>query len=100
MIGGSPVRRQPQGTADEAQVRAHRGEGRHPESVVGVEDACRDRDQRDEEDIRRSESQHLYREVELRGIPGEAGRADINEERRGDDADQRHHEQDDRQHRG
>ncbi len=74
--------------------------GRHPELVVGVEYGRRDRDQRDEEDIRRGDAQQLHGEVELRRILEEAGRADIHDDRRGDDADQRDHEQDDRQHRG
>ena len=94
------IRRQPQRGADEADIKQHGRKGRHPEFVVGVEYARRDRYQRDEEYVRRGDGQQLHGEVEFLGIPDEARRADIHQYRRGDDAYQCHDEQNDRQHRG
>ena len=94
------IRRQPQRGADKADIEQDRGKGRHPELVIGIEDTCRHRDQRDEEDVRCGDAQQLHGQVELRGVLEEAGRADVYQYRRGDDADQRHRKQDDRQHGG
>ena len=94
------IGREPQRAADEADIEQDRREGRHPELVVGVEDARRDRHQRDEENVRRGDLQQPHGEIELLRVLGEAGRADIDQDRRGDDADQRHREQDQRQHGG
>ena len=79
---------------DHHQVHDHLGERRHREASVAVEHTAEKRDQRHEEEIREGPAQHLDRELVLAGLLGETRREPEDHERRGDDAEHGHADQD------
>ena len=85
--------REQERTDDERDVEERRGEGRDREPAPGVEDPGGERDERDEQDVRKGDPQHRHRQAELLGARGEPGRGDVDDQRgRGDAERRRDHE--------
>ncbi|MCY1233118.1 hypothetical protein D9M72_456410 [compost metagenome] len=82
------VRADEQGRDDQAQVQQHRREGRHRELAPGIEDAGRQRHQRDQADIREHHPRHEHGRGIGLALPAEAGGDRGHHERRPDHAKQ------------
>ncbi len=85
------ARRQPQRRANHRQIQQHRGEGRGGEASIGIKDAGRHADQRDEQNVREGDAQHRDREVVL--LASEARGQCVHDKRRGQHTHQRYDKQ-------
>jgi hypothetical protein len=93
------MRREEQRSGDDCQIEQHRSERRDRKAPVDVEHAAGKRRQRDEEDVRKHDADHLGGQLDLARCLGEAAREQIHEPRRRQHAEQRDEQQDKREQR-
>jgi hypothetical protein len=93
-------RRQQQRGRDERQVQQHRREGRHRESAPGVQDARRQRDHRDQQDVGEHPAGHHHAGLECARPVLQTRGHRPDQRRRGDDPGRRDCDQGPEQHRG
>ena len=78
---------------DDRKIEQNRRKGGDRKAPIDVEDAAGERDERDEQDVRKHDPDHLRREVDLARRVLEPRGQQIDEPRCGEYADGRYHEQ-------
>src|SRR5450830_1366751 len=92
------IRRQHQRAKNEAQVEQRRRKCGNGKAAPGIEDAAGERHERDEQQVGKGDAQHRHRELEFLRRGGESGGADVDDPRRGEDADGADRDKDEHEH--
>src|SRR5581483_10897984 len=87
--GWIEIRRQPEREGYERKIEQRGGQGRDGKPAPRIENSRAERGQGYEQDVRKGDPKQVDRDCELVGICRETGRADVDDDRRGENAEDR-----------